>query len=196
MVCPRFFVSRGHDRAYTLIELLIVVAILGIAGALLVPQLVGRDSLAVQAAVRLLIADMSFAQSDSLAHQEYRRIAFFDNDDDGLFEGYALYRITQAELSDEYDPDVADLIIDPITNRPYIVDFTTNGRFEGVFISAVDIDGGETIVTYDSLGGTVQPTLGANDTPGVGGTIDFTFDTASYRVTIAPFTGKLTVEEL
>ncbi|MHC4827474.1 MAG: prepilin-type N-terminal cleavage/methylation domain-containing protein, partial [Planctomycetota bacterium] len=56
-------------RGYTLIELILVMALLALAAALLVPHLVGRDSLAVQAAIRLLIADLSFAQTDALANQ-------------------------------------------------------------------------------------------------------------------------------
>src|SRR5690554_431827 len=63
-----------RQRAYTLIELLLVVAILGLASAILIPQLANRDSMEVQAAVRQIIADLSFAQSDALAHQEYRRV--------------------------------------------------------------------------------------------------------------------------
>ena len=47
----------GHRRpvtcAYTLIELLIVIVVLGIAGALLIPHLAYKDSLASQAAVNL-----------------------------------------------------------------------------------------------------------------------------------------------
>ena len=51
----------GHRRtvtcAYTLIELLLVIVVLGLSGALLIPHLAYKDSLASQAAVRLLISD-------------------------------------------------------------------------------------------------------------------------------------------
>ena len=49
-------------RAYTIVELVIVVAILGIAGMLLVPNLIDRDTFAIQAAVRTVISDIVFAQ--------------------------------------------------------------------------------------------------------------------------------------
>jgi general secretion pathway protein H len=78
-------------RSYTLIELIIVMAVLALAAAMLVPQLVGRDSLTVQAAIRLLIADLSFAQTDALANQEFRRVVFYD---DGA--GYCLIRVPNA----------------------------------------------------------------------------------------------------
>ena len=96
-----YYRSRyGLMRAYTLIEMLIVVALLGIAGALLIPHLVHQDNLTAQSAVRLLIADLSFAQSDSLANQEFRRVQFMQ-DINGIGIGYCIVRIAEAgpELS-------------------------------------------------------------------------------------------------
>ena len=51
------------------------------------------DTLALQSAVRLLIADISFAQSDALAHQEYRRVHFYD---DG--RGWCVVRIAESDV--------------------------------------------------------------------------------------------------
>ena len=178
------FVARG----YTLIELILVMGILALAAALLVPHLVDRDSLAVQSAVRLIIADLSFAQSDALANQEYRRIQFYA---DG--RGYCLYRVTDADFADPFDPGMVDYLLDPLhAQRDYIVDFTEGSRFEGISISAVNIDGGTRQITYDALGGTVV----AVGTPGTGGQITVSSPSGSYRIDIAPFTGKLTVIKL
>jgi prepilin-type N-terminal cleavage/methylation domain-containing protein len=175
-------------RAYTLVELLIVIALLGVAASMVVPKLVGRESLVVQAAVRQIVADISFAQADALAHQQYRRIAFFD---DGT--GYALIRVTDATFNTAFDPDTADYVDDPMASsaegRAYIVDFTEDNRFNGVTISNVAIDGVETHVTFDALGGTVMGGL----IPGLGGVIDVEFGDFSYRIDIEPFTGKLIV---
>ena len=181
---------RPH-AAYTLIELLIVIALLGIASTLLIPHMVGRDSLQVQAAVRHVIGDLSFAQSDALAHQEYRRVHFYD---DG--RGYCLVRVDQSELGQTFDPNAADYINDPMAKAGelgrYIVDFTNDKRFEGVSISSVDIDNGRRDLHYDPLGGTVM----AGNVPGTGGTIVLSAADFDYEITIAPFTGKLTVRQL
>ena len=177
-------------RGYTLIELILIMGILALAAALLVPHLVDRDSLAVQSAVRLIIADLSFAQSDALANQEYRRIQFYA---DG--RGYCLYRVTDADFADPFDPDTVDYdyVLDPLhALRDYVVDFTEGDRFEGISISAVNIDGGTRQITYDALGGTVV----AVGTPGTGGQITVSSPSGSYRIDIAPFTGKLTVIKL
>ncbi len=180
-------------RSYTLIELIIVMAVLALAAAMLVPQLVGRDALTVQAAIRLLIADLSFAQTDALANQEFRRVVFYD---DGA--GYCLIRVPSANWvtpADLSDPSV-DYVYDPLGNMgQYIVNFFEDDRFEGVEITAADIDGAVLAdrpeITYDQLGGTVKGAV-----PGTGGNVVISFGDESYRIDIAAFTGKLTVTKL
>jgi prepilin-type N-terminal cleavage/methylation domain-containing protein len=184
----------GRRRAYTLIELLIVVALLGLAGSLLVPYLVGRDSLRVQAAVRQIIGDLSFAQSDALAHQEFRRVHFFA---DG--RGYCLLRVDETTLGTKFDDLISpEYIEDPLmtegTEGRYIVDFAADDRYEGVRISDAEIDGmplasGEADIVYDPLGGTIV----SAGVPGLGGTIEVTAFDDVFEITISPFTGKLTV---
>ena len=46
-------------------------------------------------------------------------------------------------------------------------------------------------ITYDLLGGTIR----TDGTPGIGGSIVLTFKDSTYRITVSPFTGKLTVSE-
>jgi hypothetical protein len=174
-------------RSYTLIELLLVVAILGIAGTLLIPNIVGRDIMACQAAVRLIIGDVSFGQADALAHQEIRRIHF---NEDG--SGYTISRVSETQLAIPYDPDTADFIHDPLEGGEYVVDLVTDGRFDGVTITSINLENGGHDLHFDSLGGVINTSNG----PGVGGSIVITSANDSYRLTISPFTGKLTVEQL
>ncbi len=179
---------RRVTRAYTLIEMLIVITVLGIAGALLVPHLVYKDSLSTQAAVRMIISDMNFAQSDALANQEFRRVHFYDNG-----SGYCIYRVTEATFDVPFDPATADYIDDPLgvvgDFGAYIVDFTTKNRFEDVSISLANIDGGNRYVTYDALGGTVT----SGNAPGTGGEIQIQAEDMIYQIAFSPFTGKMTV---
>jgi type II secretory pathway pseudopilin PulG len=170
-------------RSYTLIELLLVCAILGIAGALLIPNIVGRDIMACQAAVRLLIGDLSFAQSDALAHQEYRRVHF---NDDG--SGWSISRVTQAQLDDPFDPATADYISDPLLGGQYIVNLAGDTRFTGVSLTNISVEGGLDL-HFDPLGGIVAP----NGNVGAGGSVTMLSANDEYQITIAPFTGKLTV---
>jgi type II secretory pathway pseudopilin PulG len=179
-------------RSYTLIELIMVMAVLALAAAMLVPQLVGRDSLTVQAAIRMLIADLSFAQTDALANQEFRRVVFYDNG-----AGYCIIRVPSASwvTPDLSDPSV-DYVYDPLGHMgQYIVNFFEDDRFEGVEITAAEIDGttlsDRPEITYDQLGGTVKGAA-----PGTGGYVEMSFGDEIYRIDITAFTGKLTVTKL
>lgn len=198
MMKPRLTTSK---RAYTLVELIVVVAVLGLSGTLLVPNLVDRSTFAIQAASRSVISDLIFAQSDALANQEYRRLQFIKNEDDvsgSEYVGYCIMRVTPEDFSFSYDSGTADHILDPMSNSDvdgrYIVDFSKDGRFGDVRITSVSIDSGMDYITFDEFGGSVSSSGGA---PGTGGEIELEGgDGHRYLVTIAPFTGKTTVEVL
>ncbi|MDI9404039.1 MAG: type II secretion system protein [Limnohabitans sp.] len=178
-------------RAYTLIEVLIVVAILGLAAAVLVPSMSGRGDFDTQAAVRALIADITFAQSDALANQEFRRVHFYE---DG--SGWCLVRVDEAEFSAPFDPSTADYVHDPLQGATaggaYAVRFTDGGRYASVRIMGVSIDGGGRDLTFDELGGTVA----SGGLPGTGGTLILRSPDAAYRVEISALTGKVRVMRL
>lgn len=189
-------------RAYTLIELIIVMALMALAAALLVPNLVGQDSMTLQSAVRLLIADLNFAQSDALANQEFRRVVFFGpgtGPGEGPGTGYCIIKVPDENYDTPADLDdsTVDYVIDPLHSMGrYVVNYGTDRRFEGVSIESAEIDGDDLVdrteITYDTLGGTVQDGGGV----GIGGNVVLKFNGVRYQVNIAGFTGKLTVVEL
>lgn len=173
-------IARPSRRGYTLIELLLVIAVLGLAGAILIPSMSQTDTLRIQAAVRMIIGDLAFAHSDALAQQEYRRVFFFE---DG--NGYVLLR-------SPFDPE-SDAIYDPLSRTgAYVVRFDLDERLRGVTIESVAIDGEERFISFDELGGTVTD----GNAPGTGGSIIVRSPNARYEILIAPFTGKMSVREL
>ncbi|MCZ6836428.1 MAG: prepilin-type N-terminal cleavage/methylation domain-containing protein [Planctomycetota bacterium] len=195
--------SCGVRTGYTLIELLIVIVLLGTAGAILIPHLTGLNKLEVQAAVRTIISDLSFAQSDALANQEFRRVHFYP---DG--SGYCLIRVTSADFTKIFDysdgapvADAPEYIIDPLGGsgllERYVVNFETDDRFKFVKIESATLEGvvmnpNGTDITYDALGGSVS----SPSVPGIGGTIVIASEDQKYQITIAPFTGKISVLKL
>src|SRR5437773_1825834 len=63
-------------RAFTLIEILAVVVILGIAAAVIVPQIGRRDDLTASSASRIIMADLLYAQNRAIATQQMRFVQF------------------------------------------------------------------------------------------------------------------------
>ena len=182
-------------RGYTLIELLIVIAILGLAGALLVPSMSGQGDFDTQAAVRTLVGDIAFAQSDALANQELRRLHFYE---DG--SGWCIVRVDESALSEPFDAATAEYVRDPLAgagaNGSYIVRLRDtgleSGRHATVSVESVDFDGGARGLTFDEMGGTV----GAGGLPGTGGSVVLRSPDAAYRLYISALTGKVRVTRL
>ena len=164
---------RTHgSTGYTLVEVLIIVAILGIAASIIVPQMLAAGTLGVQAAARIIIADILFAQNDAVAKQRTRKVVF-----DPASESYSLTDEADAVLSANWKGG---------GGNNYIVDFVNDSRFQGVVIVSADF-GGATPQTleFDDLGGPLS-----------GGTVEIEFQGERYRITVASFTGRVTVDLL
>jgi prepilin-type N-terminal cleavage/methylation domain-containing protein len=176
----------NRRRGYTLLELLLVVAILAIAAILLVPSLVRRDTYAVEAALRRLVADITFAQSDALAGQWYRRV-FFDPEGGG----WSVARVPESLLSLPFDPQTADYVRDPLASggQAMVVELANDPRFAGVRLDSIQLDGSRNWITFDPLGGTIAEA----GVPGTGGSLVVRSDNLTYRVEIDAFTGKVSV---
>jgi prepilin-type N-terminal cleavage/methylation domain-containing protein len=186
-----------RTRGYTLIELILVIGILGLAGALLVPVLGDRGDFDTQAAVRRLVADITFAQSDALANQEPRRVVFLpDPEAEGQFLGWCIVKVRESDLANEYDPETANYVSDPLApkgaNGNYIVDIVGDERFGESYIASADLDGGSPFITFDELGGTIT----SGNEPGTGGEIVIRGGNSGYRITVDGVTGKLTVTDI
>lgn len=186
--------SRGtrESAGFTLIELLVTVAVLGIAAALVVPSMNSTNGLRVQAAVRTVIADIAFAQSDAMAYQARRCIQFNKVARAGSGASYT-YETGNGYTLAEPTGSVLDLtaaaMFDPASpTKPLSRNFDTD-NYGGATISGVNISGGSLLI-FDELGGPVT-TLSGNDP--ASGTIDITAVGESFRISIAPYTGLVTV---
>ena len=189
---------KTRRGGYTLVELLVVVGVLAIAGTLLLPNLIDRGTFAIQAAARSIVSDIVFAQSDALANQEYRRVQFLATGPASSgYSGYCITRVDPSTMGLPYSGatalHVSDSLGPPGAGRDFIVDFDADDRFSGVSIESVDLDSGRDFMTFDEYGGSITSAGGA---PGTGGTIELSSRGHRYRVNIAPFTGKTTVEVL
>jgi len=183
---------RGSAWGFTLIELLVTVTVLGIAAALVVPSMNSTNGLRVQAAVRTIISDIAFAQSDAMAYQARRVIQFNKVARQSTGASYTYVTgngYTLAEPTGSVLDLTASAMSDPgRPTAPLSRDFDRS-NFGGATISGVNINGGDLLI-FDELGGPVT-TLTGNDP--ASGTIDVTAVGESFRISIAPYTGLITV---
>lgn len=64
-----------------MLELMIVVAVLGIIGAMAVPMFSATDATRLTSAASVLAADIDAARAESIAHSDDPRMLVFDDDD-------------------------------------------------------------------------------------------------------------------
>lgn len=158
-------------RAFTFVEVLIVVAIVGIAGALVVPQMLSAGTLGIQAAARMVVADILYAQNDAIAQQANRRVIF-----DPLGDSYRLADSDGTTLDIHWRSGGG--------SAGYSVNFAKDNRFQGVELVSAKF-GDDATLEFDALG-----------TPMDGGTVELRFNGTRYEVKVAAFTGRVTVTKL
>ena len=165
MRCSAMRDGWERSRAFTLVEVLVVLVIIGIAAAIVVPHMLDVGTMSVQAASRAVIADILFAQNEAIARQATRRVVF------DLAENR--YRLTEGDGTVLPAPSRSGAL--------YEVDFAGDRRFEGVTLAAANFDD-EAVLSFDALGA-----------PAAGGVVDLTAGATRYRLTVAAFTGRVTI---
>jgi prepilin-type N-terminal cleavage/methylation domain-containing protein len=161
--------ARG---GYTLIEVLVVITLLGIAGALVVPSLGQTNVLRVQAAVRSIVSDINFAQSDALARQRSRAVLF-----DVENNIYSVLEVHGATLN-------------PQTDTIQMTNLNLHHIYHDTRLVAAAFDGTNALV-FDELGGPVAGPGSSN--PGAGGSITVTGSGAEFRINVEAYTGRVSV---
>lgn len=160
-------------RGYTLVEVLIVVTVLGIAASMVIPSMGGSNGLRAQAAVRTVVSDITFAQSDSLAFQSGRALVFHPSQGK-----YSIVEVRGSNID-----EATDLIYGQQIQQ---------GRYGDIRITRVSLAGanGDTLI-FDEMGGPV--TLPGGSTPAGNGTIIMEGAGDRYTLTIEGYTGRVTV---
>ncbi len=177
---PASRIMRNAGRAFTLLEILVVIVVLGIAGALVIPSMGQTGILKVQAAVRTIVSDITFIQAEAVAFQERRAMVF-----DVETSSYALVEVP----GDTVDP-VANTMFDPSkADGRYLVDFR-DAKFGEARITSAAFSGTNTLI-FDGMGGPVADAAGA--IPGNGGTIRVIGSGQTFDIRVEPFTGRVVV---
>jgi len=170
-------------RGYTLVEVLVVITVLGLAAAMIVPSMGSTGVLRIQAAARQLVADITFAQSDALAYQARRAIVFIPAEN----------RYVVCEVNGPIVDPAVDAIFSP--SRPAEkYDVTIDAEKMGgaqITMASFDGDPDNPVLVFDELGGPVQAP--DSEKPSSGGFVQITGSGFVYRVEVEPYTGRVTV---
>jgi len=137
----RMVKSQMARQGFTLIELMIVVAILAIAAAMVVPMASSAGTMQLRAAVNVVAADLEYAKSMSISRGHNYAVVFNQTAN--------TYQIEDLSKS-VGDPD--RVIDNPVKKGfKYVVEFAADGRLGQVRIAGVSFDGTNT-VSFNYLG--------------------------------------------
>lgn len=172
--------------AFTLVEVLATVVILGIVALCALPVLSGRGDIDAQTAARRLMTDMAFAQGDAMNRQEFRRIHFFE---DG--SGWCILALDASGLDAPFDAASARFVANPLAGADrggaMRVDFGRDGLFAGLRIESVSMGDASSNLTFDPMGGIVDAAGAAS----AGGSLVLRSGEGSILIEFAPLTGKV-----
>ena len=177
---------RFMKPAFTLVEILVVVVILGIAAAVIVPAMGTRDDQKAKSAARLLMADLIYAQNRAFSTQQKHYVIFNTTSPQNYRLVTSITPLTDIEH--------------PITHdKPYTVRFGAGGTsgLEGVSLGAINFEG-KTILAFDELGVPYYYDGATNSTTALstsgGNFVDIVCGSFTMKVLVEPFTGELLIQ--
>ncbi len=171
--------TKSVGRAVTLVELLIVMVVLAIIAAVAMPMLGETDSTRLAAAAGLLVADLEYAQLESIHHVETPRGLRLDANTES-------YTVVE-QVGASFDCATAEPLLDPVTGDQLIVTFGSGraSQLQGVTIEDGYDLGGDECLVFLSLGELDQVT-DATVTLALGGAqLQITVDAVSGEVSVS-----------
>jgi len=172
-------VSASSRRSgFTLIEILAVVVILGIASAVILPEMSSRNDQRVASAARTLMADLLYAQSRSIAYQTRHYVQF-----------NAATNSWQV-MVDSGSGSPGSVITHPVNGTSYVETVGT-GALTNVAITSVSFDGNTTI-SFDQMGVPYSWSAAGGNVAMLSGSVVFTAGTNKMTVSVSPYSGEIT----
>jgi prepilin-type N-terminal cleavage/methylation domain-containing protein len=168
-----------RQRAFTLVEILMVVLILAISSAIIIPQMGTRDDLKAASAARVIMADLIWAQNRAIATQQKQYIVITG-------QSYTLW----------YKDSTGTLVqsTNPVTQSVYTTTFGVSGTPLGeVSIGTADF-AGQTSLCFDEMGtpkgwnGSVETDMTSS------GSVQVSCGDQKLTITVEGYTGETSVQ--
>ena len=167
-------------RGFTLVEILMVVVIIGIASAIIIPQIGSRDDLRAASMARVVMADLVYAQSRAVATQRMHYVRF--DTEAGRYE-----------VLDSISPE--HLIDHPVNKTPFQVEIGSDRRdgLQQVTLATASFDD-QPVLAFDELG----TPFSYDDSTGIptamnAGSVILRSGNHLVTITIEPYSGELRV---
>lgn len=159
---------KYRASAFTLVEVIIVVIIVGILAAIAVPMYTSAASVQLSAAANIVASDLEYAKSMAISTGKTYKVVF---DTTAATEGYS--------LKDSLDATITH----PVRiGQNYVVSFASDGRLNKVDITSTNFTGNT--ISFNYLG-----------TPNVdSGEILLTAEGSTMKVKIESVTGYISIE--
>ena len=169
---------RVQRCGFTIIEILIVVVLIGIAAMIAVPMMSSAGSMQIRSAANMIAADLEYAKSMAISRGQNFSVVF-----DKTTESY---RIKNQD---------GDTITHPVKKGfDYVIDFQNDSRLNRVGIVDADFDSDSSqTITFDYLG---SPYSGTGiSTPLNSGTITLQAGVINKTIAIEPVTGYISISD-
>jgi len=169
---------RGINSGFTLVELLIVIAIITIAALTAIPMMSSAASVQIRSAANMLTADLEYAKSMAISRGQYFSVVF-----DTTAESYQIFEDQSGTLVPIKHPVKKGF--------DYEINFSTDGRLNKVDIVDADFDG-TSEVKFDYLGSPYNG--GSPPTPLNSGVINLQAGGTTTTVRVEAVTGFISIE--
>ncbi len=164
--------------AFTLVEVLVVLAILGIACLVILPMISNTHDMQASSATRQIVSTILYAQTLAISRQKEYQVVF-----DSVHDTYS---VRDASGNVAEDPSAS--------GRLFQIDYDQDDRLPAVDIESAVFDGGS-VVWFDRMGAPYSGTVGSGP-PLTTGNVILSAGETRFRIDVIPVSGRVQVTEL